>query len=267
MNKLRIPYAKEGDFSVTPKAAKKQTKYQCPICRNNVFLKSGEIKRPHFAHYSDDCNLTGETLEHLTAKLNLYNDLKDSIEKGKELILERTFKCKCINSGYLDHTKSIPFSLNSDYKVFTEYKIKIKDEYKIIDVALINNGKPKVFFEIVQSNPLTDEKILFFGDIKWMEVKAQDILNGFKYIKPMKHGNLKKLKCECKSYQKDLDQLHQRTLKYQPNKDKKIGQQIYLPNKSKMKFLIPSLEQPDALKALKNRIKQLEKKRLEEDCY
>ena len=34
-----------------------------------------------------------------------------------------------------------------------------------------------------------------------------------------------------------------------------------------MKFLIPSLEQPDALKALKNRIKQLEKKRLEEDCY
>ena len=28
MNKLRIPYAKEGDFSVTPKVAKKQIKYQ-----------------------------------------------------------------------------------------------------------------------------------------------------------------------------------------------------------------------------------------------
>ena len=266
MNKLRIPYAKEGDFSVTPKVAIKQIKYQCPICGEDVFLKSGEIKRPHFAHYSDDCNnLTGETLEHLTAKLNLYKDLKDSIENGKKLNLKRTFKCKCSSSGYLDHTESTPFSLNLNYKVFTEYIFKIKDKYKIIDVALLKNGKPEVFFEIVQSNFLTEEKISFFGNIAWMEVKAQDILNDFKYIRPMKHGNLKKLKCDCKPYQKELNCLYQRLTKYhQPSKYEKLKN---MPEISIYKLFIDSFEEPEDLKLLKNKIKELERKRLRKNTH
>jgi competence protein CoiA len=52
--------------------------FHCPECREEVILKQGRIKTPHFAHYPDSqCsyNGTGESDDHRWAKMNIYREL------------------------------------------------------------------------------------------------------------------------------------------------------------------------------------------------
>ena len=65
----------EGKKSlVANKKLSKNKKYYCPSCKARVYLKKGNVMRPHFAHYNkDNCSTftEGETEEHLKGKLAL----------------------------------------------------------------------------------------------------------------------------------------------------------------------------------------------------
>ena len=51
----------------------------CQECRHRVFPRSGEQRRPHFAHYSlEDCPVRSESPELLQARASLYNWLKSA---------------------------------------------------------------------------------------------------------------------------------------------------------------------------------------------
>ncbi len=57
----------------------KKDLFYCPTCKDRVYLKLGQIIRPHFAHYIEEACAAfseGETSEHLEGKLQLANYLK-----------------------------------------------------------------------------------------------------------------------------------------------------------------------------------------------
>lgn len=68
----------------------KGLKFYCPVCYNQVILKSGSYKRAHFAHKSFNCGISseGETEEHLEGKKLLVENL---VRYGVTCELERYF--------------------------------------------------------------------------------------------------------------------------------------------------------------------------------
>lgn len=72
--------------------AKEYKNLRCPSCKRRVFLKHGKRKISHFSHHAKEaCNVfsEGETLEHITGKLHIFNYLK---EKGYHVELEAYLK-------------------------------------------------------------------------------------------------------------------------------------------------------------------------------
>lgn len=64
----------------------------CPLCREKVFLKKGQIKIPHFSHYPNSaCNFAGESERHLSVKNLLYELLTPyfSVELEKIFVLQQ----------------------------------------------------------------------------------------------------------------------------------------------------------------------------------
>lgn len=60
----------------------------CPECHGKVILKAGQIMTPHFAHLSQsNCNHHGESEEHLSGKIQLFNWFK---QLGYNVTLEQT---------------------------------------------------------------------------------------------------------------------------------------------------------------------------------
>lgn len=64
--------------------------YLCPLCKGEVVLKKGSLKVDHFAHKSNsDCpHGKGESEEHLSAKISIFNSLSNSYS-AKNLELEK----------------------------------------------------------------------------------------------------------------------------------------------------------------------------------
>jgi competence CoiA-like predicted nuclease len=59
--------------------------YRCISCNNKLFPKLGEIKVHHFAHFKG-CECNSETYLHNLAKLSLYDNLNNKLEKKIPLI-------------------------------------------------------------------------------------------------------------------------------------------------------------------------------------
>ncbi|WP_371932639.1 competence protein CoiA [Bacillus carboniphilus] len=72
--------------------AKRQGIYYCPGCKQNVQLKKGSNRLPHFAHYKNNiCTYTqeGESQQHLKGKYILYHYFK---KQKKQIQLEPYFQ-------------------------------------------------------------------------------------------------------------------------------------------------------------------------------
>ncbi|MCC5889059.1 MAG: hypothetical protein JJU01_00730 [Alkalibacterium sp.] len=66
-------------IKVNAKQAERQGQYFCSLCKEQVILKRGQIKVPHFSHRQDsDCSVhsEGETWEHMKGKCDLYDWLE-----------------------------------------------------------------------------------------------------------------------------------------------------------------------------------------------
>ncbi len=61
---------------IIARGATRNDDFFCPFCKEPLILKKGEIKIHHFAHKPDStCLYSGETLEHLSTKLQIYDTL------------------------------------------------------------------------------------------------------------------------------------------------------------------------------------------------
>ena len=79
MQNLRIPYALiNGDAPVSPQVAEKGQDFSCPICDDEVVLRRGDIRQPHFAH-KPDTGCSGEGVRHKIAKQMIYLMYRRSI--------------------------------------------------------------------------------------------------------------------------------------------------------------------------------------------
>lgn len=69
--------ASDKDNLVSASVAKDDKKYYCPICKEKLILKRGNVKVPYFAHYKNsNCFIAmegGESYEHLMGKEQLLN--------------------------------------------------------------------------------------------------------------------------------------------------------------------------------------------------
>lgn len=66
-----------GVIGYAPEVDKSDAPFVCPGCGGAVILKKGVKKIHHFAHVPDStCELRGESVEHMTAKWDIYQALK-----------------------------------------------------------------------------------------------------------------------------------------------------------------------------------------------
>lgn len=106
----------------------KGLKFYCPVCYNQVILKSGSYKRAHFAHKSLNCSISseGETAEHLEGKKLLIENL---VRYGKTCELERYFpksnqRADVFVSSLALEFQCSPLDENSYQKRTLDYQLK-----------------------------------------------------------------------------------------------------------------------------------------------
>tara|TARA_Y100000590_G_scaffold412133_1_gene506817 strand:- start:464 stop:1264 length:801 start_codon:yes stop_codon:yes gene_type:complete len=174
-DELLIPYAWENAQPVSPLEAKRERNYSCPICNGDVFLRSGKIKRRHFAHRKgkDSCSATAETVEHLNAKALLFKSLKGYC---RSIYLDLQRPCdQCGDSHYT----LVPLDENLGTPVM-EYSFETSSGKRLrSDLAVLNADESiRLLIEVRATSAVDGEKVSVLREdkIPWFEVEAEDIL-------------------------------------------------------------------------------------------
>lgn len=197
---LEIPYAYEGDgvTVITPERAVPSKMYLCPSCNQICFVRRGEVTVAHFAHLAENksCSISRETYEHMKAKCVIYDVLSgDDTVFINGITIWFTRSCECGEMHYQ------PVKLDARLgNPLIEHPIPTGDGGWIrADVAIEKEGKIQLVIEIVATHAVDRDKIKKLGDIRWVEVKASDVLEGGE-VSPTNSGNMKPLdKCPSQS--------------------------------------------------------------------
>ncbi len=158
---------KATGYYVLPCNADKKNKYICPDCSKDLIFKKGEVKAPHFAHYSEKepCNYYNHPSEsqiHKDAKLLL----KSLLEQRKNIIIEKQCYAGCNLTEY-----SIEYSETS--KAELEHRFDFNNSKKSADVALLSMDKIKYIFEICHKHTTSPEN----RPEPWFEFDATELVN------------------------------------------------------------------------------------------
>ena len=151
-----------------PSEAIKRREYKCVDCDKRVILRKGEVRRPHFAHYSQTnvCSYydhPNEAQVHKDAKLLMQKMLNE-----KRLIYFKRECLDCKNDYAFQDTASF------DYKEGDEAVLEYRDPDNkwIADVALINNNQVRCIVEIKNTHKTVTPR-----PEPWFEVDARDFIN------------------------------------------------------------------------------------------
>lgn len=146
--------------------------YRCISCKKKLFPRLGKIKVHHFAH-AKECNCNPETYLHNLAKLSLYNNLKNRLEKRDPLIFYSYYYNECnitINCSCRELFEKKELNLFDYYsKVCLETNI---DDF-VPDVCLCglkNENIGPIFFEIYVTHSCEPSKIFSGNRIIEFEV-------------------------------------------------------------------------------------------------
>jgi hypothetical protein len=156
-----------------PKIAKKENKYKCPCCEKDVIFRNGKIKQPHFAHYKSDSpcfyyDKPSETQIHKDAKLLM----KSLLDNKKNIIIHKT--CNISSQACLeDDNIYCDDYYDENTKAVIEHKFYYNNANRSADVALIENDKIKIIFEICYKNKTKEEN----RPDTWVEINAEDLIN------------------------------------------------------------------------------------------
>ena len=150
---------------ILPKFASKNNNYTCVDCGARVIFRKGEVRIPHFAHFTrSNCEYfehPSESQIHKDAKWRLAEMLKE----GKTVTI--SWECDSVRCQGAGHD-SIEFTCSNDDQVFVEYRGP--GGVWIADVAVVNNNKVKCIFEIFHTHKTTTQR-----PEPWYEIKASDI--------------------------------------------------------------------------------------------
>jgi hypothetical protein len=147
-----------------PYEATKNTQYKCICCNEFVIFKKGEIKKPHFSHYSkSQCQYydhPNESQIHKEAKLLLCHLLNSR----RQIIINNTC-CNC----KINIDTEIKYKTCS--KSYTEYRVIDNNIINIYDVVLLSKNKIKYIFEIYNTHKQNR------NCNNWFEIDATELIN------------------------------------------------------------------------------------------
>ena len=174
MQNLQIPYALiNGDAPVSPQVAEKGQDFSCPICDDEVVLRRGDIRQPHFAH-KPDTGCPGEGVHHKIAKQMIYLMYWRSIymPMGRVAVYR-----KCPNCSQYGTYSQIVRGFGRDVKC------EVDVGRHRVDVALLRNGEPAYGIEVRDTHPVDDAKWDAFRKLSFpcIEVEAKDVIRRWEY--------------------------------------------------------------------------------------
>lgn len=173
MGGIKVPLATndQGEL-VDISEATKDKNYCCPSCRTPLIVRKGEIKVHHFAHKT--CNFCSqETVIHKTAKLLLYNMVKDWKEGQTQAPI--------INRQCQICYKKIPQPLPNKVQS-AELEIKLANGL-IMDVALMGSERVLAGIEVKVTHEVNSEKAELMP-IPFIEI------DGYKFVENPKEINV-----------------------------------------------------------------------------
>jgi len=149
----------------------------CTECNNELVLKWGNKKIPHFSHFNKGkikCNFNKETLQHKLSK-ELICELLNN-----KCIIKINIPCdNCFDNEVVDIT------LQDNENAYNEYKF----ENEIYDVAIVKNNQIIKVIEIYHTH-YTHKRLIN----EWYELSTDNILNN---IGKNKLQDIKELKLNC----------------------------------------------------------------------
>jgi hypothetical protein len=168
---------------VLPSRASKGRSYVCADCSQRVIFRSGDIRVPHFAHFTPTTKCryyegsSGESENHKHAKLVLQSWLsaKRPIEFSWSCGNQVKFGACGTSDGSTSH--------RVEYKDGDQVVLEYRDPHGkyIADVAIINDGTIRYIIEVVHSHRTSTS----CRPEPWFEVKANDIDEGSHYQEPI----------------------------------------------------------------------------------
>jgi len=187
MPDLRVPFVIDSeDRLYSPVTAEKGKDYLCPVCRESVIFKQGEVRVAHFAHkVSDTCNQ--ETITHKIAKMLIQKVVQEwKLGKSSQPMLQRT--CQICDTPI---SQALPEKVDS---TVLEYRLR---DGLIVDVALMVGEIAQAAVEIRVTHAVDKIKTHRLS-IPFIELNGYEIIENPFIWKPI-IDNFKPLTCEeCK---------------------------------------------------------------------
>ncbi len=165
---LAVPVAFSADGSlVRPHQAREGRHYRCPGCDAKVVLRSGKLRRPHFAHGGGDGCSTESTL-HRAAKhqiLQVIEEWKDGA--GPQPCMSRPCPRYGCDGGIV---QDVPHDITH-----AAAEVRLEDG-SIADVVLFRGTDAAVAIEILVTHAVGSQKVERLS-VPWMELLAVDVLD------------------------------------------------------------------------------------------
>jgi hypothetical protein len=173
-----------------PKIANKINKYMCPCCEKDVIFRNGKIKQPHFAHYKSDnpCyyyDKPSETQVHKDAKLLM----KSLLDNKKNIVIDKT--CNISTQVCLPDNIYCDDYYDENTKAVIEHKFYYNNANRSADVALIENDKIKIIFEICYKNKTKEENRPEPG----FEINSEKLINSINSVKNINTNDELRIEC------------------------------------------------------------------------
>lgn len=162
--KVPLGFCADGEL-IDPSQASKAVSYRCPGCLDRLVLHQGLVKKPHFAHRAtQECS--PETVLHKTAKRLVVSAVNKWKQGGPSPILvRRCWRCR--------KAQEIPLP----EKVACATEERRLDHGRIVDVAFLDaSGRALAALEVLVSHKVDAMKSADLGDLRWIELRATDIV-------------------------------------------------------------------------------------------
>ena len=164
VKKLKVPLGKDDQGGlINPEHAIKEERYRCPSCLDDLVLRKGVKKVPHFSHSSNTCSQ--ESILHITAKYLIAEVCNDYLKTGIPPNIKR--QCPTCTTRTTQSLETIDFD-----KVLVEKKLKTGF---IADVALLKEEQVTCVLEIKATHAVDDHKKSSLGT-PFLELNAVDVI-------------------------------------------------------------------------------------------
>jgi len=167
VKELKIPLALDSmENVVRPEIAVKGDHYSCPSCGDNLILRIGEIKKPHFSHKGTD-TCSQETIVHQSAKLLVIHAIDNWIHKKEGIapVIERRCPvCWVCAYQYLPD------------KVDGAVAEKRLESGYVADVAILSEGTVAAAIEILVTHAVDEEKKKNIG-VPFIELTGDSVID------------------------------------------------------------------------------------------